>query len=197
MGYSLATKFHVLRILNSPIVKMLEGSLFLALLAKIALPLPFTPILVTFQTLGIFCIGVACSPWIAVGSVLAYLMEGMFLPVFYGSGCGLTAFYGPTAGYLYAFPIAVLFISALYRRFASPSGYVLASILTAAALIILVMGSLWLSYYFYMMSITESIDLVRGFQLGAAPFIVGEALKILLVVQGKSAVQFFQKHYFS
>ncbi|AFS28260.1 biotin transporter BioY [Chlamydia psittaci] len=196
MGYSLATKSHLLRILSSPIVKILEGSLFLALLAKIALPLPFTPILVTFQTLGIFCIGIAYSPRMAVGSVLSYLVAGIFLPVFYGSGCGLTAFFGPTAGYLYAFPIAALFISSLYRRFKSPSGYVLASILTIAALIILVMGSLWLSYYFYMMSLTESIDVVKGFQLGAMPFIVGEALKILLVVKGKSAVQFFQKHYF-
>ncbi|QXE26934.1 biotin transporter BioY [Chlamydia buteonis] len=196
MGYSLATKFHFLRILNSPIVKILEGSFFLALLAKIALPLPFTPVLVTFQTLGIFCIGVACSPWIAVGSVLSYLIEGMFLPVFYGSGYGLTAFFGPTAGYLYAFPIAVLFISSFYRRFKSPGGYVLASILTIAALIILVMGSLWLAYYFYTMSITESIDIVKGFRLGAVPFIFGEALKILLVVKGKSAVQFFQTRYF-
>ncbi|EPP39180.1 bioY family protein, partial [Chlamydia psittaci 84-8471/1] len=153
-------------------------------------------ILVTFQTLGIFCIGIAYSPRMAVGSVLSYLVAGMFLPVFYGSGCGLTAFFGPTAGYLYAFPIAALFISSLYRRFKSPSGYVLASILTIAALIILVMGSLWLAYYFYMMSLTESIDVVKGFQLGAMPFIVGEALKILLVVKGKSAVQFFQKHYF-
>ncbi|MEF9497466.1 biotin transporter BioY [Chlamydia sp. 04-14] len=193
MGYSLTKKSWLLSVLNSPIARILEGSLFLALLAKITLPLPFTPIPVTFQTLGIYCIGMACSPMIAVSSVIAYLLEGLFFPVFYSSGYGIATFFGPTAGYLYTFPLVALFISLLYRRFKSPNGYVLASILAAAASIILLFGSLWLAYYFYMMSITDTVDLIRGLQLGAAPFVIGETLKILLVVQGRKALQFFQK----
>ncbi|WP_375793120.1 biotin transporter BioY [Chlamydia sp. 12-01] len=196
MSYSLVKKSWLLGILSSPIVKILEGSLFLALLAKIALPLPFTPVPITFQTLGIYCIGIACSPMIAISSVIAYLLEGLFLPVFYSSGYGIAAFFGPTAGYLYAFPIATVFMSLLYRQFKSPNSYILASILVGAAFIMLVLGSLWLAYYFYIMSITETVDLIKGFQLGAVPFVIGEMLKILLVIQGKGALQFFQKRYF-
>ncbi|QVE49232.1 biotin transporter BioY [Chlamydia crocodili] len=196
MSYSLTKKSWLLGILSSPVVQILEGSLFLALLAKITLPLPFTPIPVTFQTLGIYCIGVACSPMIAVSSVIAYLLEGLFLPVFYSSGYGIATFLGPTAGYLYAFPLVAVFISLLYRRFKNPNSYVLGAILAGAASITLLLGSLWLTYYFYMTSITDTVDLVRGLQLGAAPFVIGETLKILLVVQGRKALQFFKKRYF-
>ncbi|MEF9520198.1 biotin transporter BioY [Chlamydia crocodili] len=193
MSYSLTKKSWLLGIMSSSIVKILEGSLFLALLAKITLPLPFTPIPVTFQTLGIYCIGVVCSPTIAISSVIAYLLEGLFFPVFYSSGYGITTFFGPTAGYLYAFPLVAVFISVLYRRFKSPNSYVLGSILAGAAFIILLLGSLWLACYLYMTSMTNKVDLVRGLQLGAAPFVIGEALKIFLVVQGRKALQFFQK----
>ncbi|BAE81081.1 biotin synthase [Chlamydia felis Fe/C-56] len=196
MSYSLVKKSWLSEILSNSIVKIFGGSIFLALLAKITLQLPFTPVPITFQTLGIYCIGVACSPIIAVGSVLAYLLEGLFLPVFCSSGYGIAAFFGPTAGYLYAFPMAAAFISLLYRRFRSPNVCMLASILAGAALVMMALGSFWLACYFYVTSITDSINLIRGFQLGAAPFILGEILKILLVIKGRSAVHFFRKHYF-
>ncbi|SYX09172.1 Biotin ECF transporter S component BioY2,BioY family [Chlamydia poikilotherma] len=193
MSYSQTKKSWLFGVLSSPVVNILEGSLFLALLAKITLPLPFTPIPVTFQTLGIYCIGVACSPTIAVSSVIAYLLEGLFFPVFYSSEYGVATFFGPTAGYLYAFPLVALFISLLYRRFKNPNSYVLGSILAGAAFITLLLGSLWLACYFYMTSITDKVDLVLGLQLGAAPFVIGETLKILLIVQGRKALQFFEK----
>ncbi|WP_348664134.1 biotin transporter BioY [Chlamydia vaughanii] len=195
MSHSLVKRSWVLGIFSNPIIKILEGSIFLTLLAKITLHLPFTPVPVTFQTLGIYCIGVVASPMIAVGSVVAYLLEGLFLPVFYSSGYGIAAFFGPTAGYLYAFPIAAALISVLYRHF-KESTYALAVILTAAAALITTCGSIWLACYLYLTSVTSTLDIVTGFKLGAAPFVIGETLKILLVIHGRTAGEFFKKRYF-
>ncbi|AAP05448.1 biotin transporter BioY [Chlamydia caviae] len=195
MSYSLAKRSWLLGVLNSPIVKILEGSIFLTLLAKISFPLPFTPTPITFQTLGVYCIGVAYSPLVAFSSVVAYLLEGLFFPVFYGAEYGVNAFFRPTAGYLYAFPLTAAFISQLYRLYKNPSNCILVSILTGAASIILVFGSIWLAIFCYLLSTTEFLDLVLGLQLGALPFIPGEVVKIALVVQGRMAVQFFQKQY--
>ncbi|EPP36033.1 hypothetical protein BOKEGFJH_00467 [Chlamydia avium] len=169
-----------------------EGALFLTLLAKITLTLPFTPIPITFQTLGIYCLGIMASPLGAAGSVLTYFMFGLIFPVFCNSLWGIANFCGPTAGYLYAFPLAAACISILHRRH-SGSNFKLAIILSIGAGIILACGTLGLACYLYFTGVTSTIDIIQGLKLGTLPFIPGEILKILLVIQGRHAIAFFKK----
>lgn len=183
----------IARAIHYPLLQLLTGALFLALLAKITIQLPFTPVPITFQTLGVYCIGLALSPACAMGSVVTYVLSGMFLPVFSGSSYGIGALLGPTAGYLLALPFAAALISIVYRKKQNMHGAVLSGMLLSVACMILVCGSVGVSCSLYALGVTPHLDLIHGFKLGLLPFLIGEVIKVSLVIQGRAAVYFFSK----
>ena len=68
---------------------VLAGSWLLALLAQPEIPLPFSPVPITLQTLGVLLIGALLGPQLAIWSLLLYLSQGLAgLPVFSGGGAG-------------------------------------------------------------------------------------------------------------
>src|SRR4051812_45046818 len=82
----------------------LAGSCFLALLSQVAIPLPFTPIPVTLQTLGVFLLGGILGGRRAVYSVVGYLVQGCCgLPVFAGGVSNPLWISSLQAGFLVAF----------------------------------------------------------------------------------------------
>src|SRR4051794_850276 len=87
------------------------GIAILALLSQISIHLPFTPVPITGQTLGVLLIaltfGLPRAPWI-VGSYLVAGLVGM--PVF------AVAPFGPTAGYLLGMLGAAFAVGALAHR---------------------------------------------------------------------------------
>ena len=64
------------RTLSRDLLLILVGSLFVALTAQIALPLPFTPVPITGQTLGVLLVGAALGSRLGFLALLAYLLEG-------------------------------------------------------------------------------------------------------------------------
>ncbi|AAF39467.1 biotin transporter BioY [Chlamydia trachomatis] len=180
-------------LISNPFVKVITGSLFLACLAKISINLPFTPVPVTFQTLGIFCLGLAMTPRMAVATVGAYLLEGLFLPVFCNPACGVAVFCGPTAGYLFSFVPAVALISWLYGKCGGTKAksLVVALILFVGGGVSLCLGALWLACFLKSVGVSASLDLAGAFKMGVLPFLVGKIVKIALVVQGRSVRKFF------
>jgi biotin transport system substrate-specific component len=99
---------------------VLAASAFVAACAHIAVPLYFTPVPLTLQPFAVLLLGLLLSPRLAAASLVAYLGEGALgLPVFAPGAAsvpGLAHLFGPTAGYLLAYPFAALLISYLYRR---------------------------------------------------------------------------------
>src|SRR3974390_3713791 len=99
---------------------VLAGSAFIAACAHIALPLSFPPVPLTLQPFAVLTLGLLLSPRLAAATLIAYLGEGALgLPVFApgpASFPGLAHLFGPTAGYLLAYPFAAMLISLLYRR---------------------------------------------------------------------------------
>ncbi len=92
------------RLYNMTLVVL--GSIFIALMAQVRIPLPFSPVPVTGQTLAILLIGMLYGRNRALATVGLYLSEGLMgLPVFAG-GAGLSYFLGPTGGYLIGFLFA-------------------------------------------------------------------------------------------
>jgi biotin transport system substrate-specific component len=89
-------------------VKLLSANVLLVLSAQIAVLLPWTPVPVTLQTLGVLLIAVLFGARISAVAAALYLLEGAAgLPVFHPFGVpGPLHFFGPTAGYLLAFPPA-------------------------------------------------------------------------------------------
>src|SRR5271163_1179258 len=65
------------------------ASLFVALCAHITLPLPFTPVPLTMQNLGVLLVGLALGSRRGFAALVVYLLEGLSgLPVFSPIGPG-------------------------------------------------------------------------------------------------------------
>jgi len=154
---------------------VLSASAFVAVCAHVALPLYFTPVPLTLQPFAVLLVGLLLSPRLAAASLFAYLGEGALgLPVFApgpASAPGLAHLFGPTAGYLLAYPFAATLISLLYRR--SRRGF-LPALLSAAAgnLLILTMGALWLGMLTHAPAPALLVQSV-------IPFLPGDALKVI------------------
>jgi len=97
---------------------ILAGSLLVAALAQISVPLPFTPVPVTGQTLGVLLVGAALGARRGAASLALYVAEGALgLPVFAPPGApGPARLLGPTAGYLLGFIAGAWIVGRLAER---------------------------------------------------------------------------------
>ena len=117
------------------------ASFFVALCARVTLPLPFTPVPLTLQNFGVLLVALALGSKRGFAALALYLVEGASgMPVFNPAGTGgLAQLLGPTGGYLLAYP-AVAFVTGLIaeRGTRSFARYALAGI--AGELVLFVGG---------------------------------------------------------
>ncbi|MGH7539390.1 MAG: biotin transporter BioY, partial [Gemmatimonadota bacterium] len=86
------------------VIAVLAFAALTALGARIAVPLPGTPVPFTFQVVAVLLAGVLLGPRLGAASQAAYLAAGASgLPIF-AAGGGVAYLLGPTGGYLLAFP---------------------------------------------------------------------------------------------
>jgi len=159
------------KILKS-LLAIVLGSIALTISAKIKIP--FYPVPMTMQTFVVLFLGVSLGYKIGLASVALYLFEGiMGLPVFSNSpekGVGLVYFTGPTMGYLIGFLAASLLASKISIK----DNFLLVLIkLIIATSIIYILGLFWLGT---LIGWEKPI-----FSLGAKPFLLAEAFKIILL----------------
>src|SRR5580704_7146770 len=90
----------------SQVAILIGASLFVALCARIVLPLPFTPVPLTLQNFGVLLVGLMLGSRRGFAALVLYLAEGLMgLPVFSPTGPGgLAQLLGPTGGFLLAYP---------------------------------------------------------------------------------------------
>lgn len=153
---------------------ILGGTLLAAICAHIVLPLYFTPVPLSLQPLAVLLLGLVLSPRLAGATMAAYLAEGAIgLPVFAPgteSFGGLAHLFGPTGGYLLAYPVAAVVISYLWRR--TRRGFAAAVFAAAAGdLLILACGALWLAVWTH---VSTPADLI----MAVVPFLPGDGLKV-------------------
>ncbi len=86
---------------------VIGASLFVALCARITLPLPFTPVPLTLQNFGVLLVGLMLGSRRGFAVLALYLAEGSVgMPVFNPTGPGgLAQLLGPTGGFLLAYPL--------------------------------------------------------------------------------------------
>src|SRR6202047_3216119 len=82
------------------------ASLFVALCARITIPLPFTPVPLTVQNFGVLLVGLMLGSKRGFAALALYLAEGAIgMPVFNPTGVGgFAQLLGPTGGFLLAYP---------------------------------------------------------------------------------------------
>ena len=152
---------------------IVAGSLFVAALAQVRIPLPFTPVPITGQTLGVLLVGAALGSKRGASALSLYLAEGAIgFPFFQGGTHGISIIFGATGGYLIGFIVAAFIIGFLAERGLERS--IRTSILPflVGTAIIYLCGAGWLAI--------SSLGIQKAILLGVLPFLVGDAIKITL-----------------
>lgn len=83
------------------LLQIIGGSLFIALCARIVIPLPFSPVPITGQTFAVLMLGVTLGKYKGMLSALAYIAEiCMGFPVLAGGIVNTAALFGIRGGYI-------------------------------------------------------------------------------------------------
>ena len=145
-------------------------SLFIAASAQFAIHIG--PVPITGQTFAVLLTGALLGSRLGAAAVIAYLIEGAVgLPFFAGGGGGLIRFFGPTAGYLVAFPAAA-FITGAFAEHGWDKRYETAVAAMAIGSAIILLGG-WAWY-----AVLTNTPPVAAFKLAVLPFLVGDVVKI-------------------
>jgi biotin transport system substrate-specific component len=146
-------------------------SLLTALAAQVVIPLPLVPI--TGQTFAVLLTGALLGSRLGALAMIAYLVEGASgLPFFHAGRGGLQHLLGPTAGYLWAFPVAAFAVGLLAERGWDKRFLTAAAAMFLGSLVILLSGWAWLSLWFMPASM--------AFYEGVLRFLAGDVVKIAL-----------------
>jgi biotin transport system substrate-specific component len=151
----------------------LAFSLLVALAAQVVVPLPLTPVPLTMQTFAVLLTGALLGSRLGALALVAYLIEGASgLPFFRGGAGGFQHIFGPTGGYLLAFPLAAFITGLLAERGWDRRFLTAAAAMLLGSLVILAVGWAWLAVL---------LGSARAaFVAGVAPFIIGDVVKIIL-----------------
>ena len=161
---------------------VIGASAVIAVCARLVLPLPFTPVPLTLANFGVLLVGLALGSNRGFAAAGLYLAWGaMGLPVFSPAGVGgIAQLFGPTGGYLLAYPV-VAFVAGWFseRGVASFGRNVLAGFV--AEVVLFAAGIAWL------VIVTGSWQ--RAVAFGLLPFLFAEVIKIMVAAAAARRLQ--------
>ena len=152
---------------------VVSASLFVALCARVTVPLPFTPVPLTLQNFGVLLVGLILGSRRGFAALALYLVEGAAgMPVFSPAGPGGAAqLLGATGGFLLAYPfVAALAGWIMERGKASFARAASAGVL--AELVLFAGGLSWLAV------LTHSF--AQAVRFGLYWFVFAEVIKVML-----------------
>jgi biotin transport system substrate-specific component len=164
-------------------VMVLVGIIALAVMAKIKVPVPGSPVAISMGTFAVLTIAAAYGPRLGLATIMGWLMVGMLgFDVFQSSTAdlnGLSYMMGSTGGYLVGYVLATLALG-----FAARAGWDRSVVWMALAMLIgnaliYVPGLAWLGMLY---GWDQPI-----LAWGLTPFLLGDALKLglaALIVPG-------------
>ena len=162
-------------ITNKRICRVLAIIVFITattLSAFVRIPLPFTPVPLTLQTLFVLLSGALLGRRLGVFTQSGYMLLGLTgFQVFTGFGSGSLYLLGPTGGYVVGFVLASFFAGSLFLEEKLNWRNIFLKFL-CADFIILLSGTFWLKIYL-------SCPLSQAFLFGFLPFVPGDLLKVL------------------
>lgn len=144
----------------------------ICILGPIAIPLPVSPVPISFTNLAVYLAVYALGAKFGTISCALYLLLGTIgLPVFSGFSGGPAKLAGPTGGYLIGFLFMALITGFSIESF---SGKLLPAVagMGIGAVICYLFGTLWLAHQ---MNLTFTAALT----VGVIPYLAGDAIKII------------------
>jgi len=153
------------------ITLVLGGAAFVGLAAQIAIPLPFTPVPLTLQTFAVLLAGAALGSLRGVLAMTVYAAAGIAgVPWFAEGSSGLAM---PSFGYIVGFIVAAGIVGRIAQGGATRTVWSTAGLMVLGNLVIYAVGVTWLKF---------AIDATwaTALQLGVAPFLIGDVVKIAL-----------------
>ena len=160
---------------------ILLTALFTALIAAgTFIKIPMIPVSMTLQTLFVFLTGLLLPPGHAFLSVLVFIILGLIgLPIF-TSGGGIGALLSPTGGFILGFAVAAFTGAMMARKNHGSFMYNILVCLVMEALTYLI-GLPWLKIYL-------STSWAKALAAGLVPFLIGDAVKILVAAGAAKAL---------
>lgn len=144
----------------------------LALSARVRIPLPYTPVPLTLQTLAVILAGGTLGwRWGGAAAVFYLILGGLGSPVFAGGTAGWAVLAGPTAGYLIGFVPAAMVAGLAFGR-----GWPVRLLCYLLSIgVIFTFGTFYLA-------VVWRAGWAAAFRMGVAPFIIGDLLKVAVAV---------------
>lgn len=143
--------------------------------AWVRIPLPFTPVPITLQTMAVLASGIVLGRDGIYSQILYLVLGGIGLPMFASNLPNVMALFGPTGGYLIGFVAAAAVANLWVRPNWATLHYARRTVrLFAVSLLIFIPGVLQLALF-------SNLSISQAVFLGFLPFILGDLLKVLAV----------------
>lgn len=168
---------------SEQLIIVIGAALFVAVCARIVIPLPFTPVPLTVGNFGVLLVGLTLGSRRGFAALVLYLTLGLAgMPVFSPTGPGgLAQLLGPTAGFLLSYP----FVAGLAGWIAERRPKTFLHAVTAgliAEILLFASGIAWLTI------LTHSF--AQAVRFGLYWFIFGEVIKIMMAAAISAGWQF-------
>lgn len=140
--------------------------------------IPVQPVPFTLQLIAVFLAGALLAPKYAFLSVLVYLLLGAAgVPVFANFDSGIKGLFGPTGGYLMAFPLMSLVTALFYKYFKRFKVFALVFGMLVSLALCYLLGTAW-----FTATNTNGFGFMKSLSLCVYPFILFDTFKIALAV---------------
>ena len=145
------------------------GAALVGLSAQIAIPLPFTPVPLTLQTLAVLLVGASLGSLRGVASMLLYVAAGLIgVPWFAQGSSGYST---ASFGYVLGFILAAFIVGRLAEHGASRTAGRTVGLMLIGNIAIYAVGVTWLKF-------AISVSWPEAIALGVIPFVIGDIIKI-------------------
>jgi biotin transport system substrate-specific component len=149
------------------------ATIFVALCARVFIPLPVTPVPLTVQNLAVLLVGLLLGARRGFAALALYLVEGVAgLPVFSPTGLGgIAQLLGPTGGFLMVYPFVAFLAGYIFDM--GRKTFARAAVAALLAEVLLFSGGLAWLY-------VATHSLAKAAYLGLYWFVAAEVIKVML-----------------
>ena len=155
---------------------------FTGLMAQVTLAVPWSPVLITFQTFAVLIAGSLLGSRYGGLSMILYALLGILgMPWFTNMNYGLDFIFAASGGYIIGFIIVATVVGYVFDNYVNARKPVQSVVLMLFAnFVCIYIPGLFGLYSFVLASTGRALSVPELLFMGAVPFIVGDLIKIAL-----------------